>query len=489
MNTSNVLFALILVLASAHKAGAQNFEEWKRREQEQFKEYVREVDALFSEFLKSEWEEFVLRRRGEPDAVPKPSIAPTAPQFSSTYEPETSGSPEREAVAIRASVPAAVDSTGLTAPVLRGTDVRKIRFLDRDVGISVPSVPDIDVERPLDGEAFSAVWLQLGTWEHEEVVASLLQRKDDLRLNDFCFFQLVAALTNEVLSDPLHSTLMTWFLMVKCGYDGRICYNKANVYLLLPVQSLLYNCSYLRFGEDGPAYYMFGNGTPAAGVSSVHTYAQAYPEPLNTFSLRMVTPPRISPVTLQRTLSFAYGRSRYDISIAVNESGILAGKSYPLTEIDLYFGSAPSLETRDSLLSALGEMIRGKTEVEAANSILRFVQTSFAYKTDREQFGAEKPFFIEEILFYPYSDCEDRSILFAFLVYAVLELPVIGLDYPGHTATAVKFTTAVIGDAVLHRGDRYVICDPTYINADIGMCMPQFKKETPRVIETAFSGF
>ena len=58
----------------------------------------------------------------------------------------------------------------------------------------------------------------------------------------------------------------------------------------------------------------------------------------------------------------------------------------------------------------------------------------------------------------------------------------VGLNYPNHVATAVKFNTNVTGDAVLIDNSKYIICDPTYIGSDVGMAMPQFKNVSPSVI-------
>jgi hypothetical protein len=110
------------------------------------------------------------------------------------------------------------------------------------------------------------------------------------------------------------------------------------------------------------------------------------------------------------------------------------------------------------------------------------VQTAFEYKTDPEQFGREKPLFPDETLFYPFSDCEDRAILFAYLVRHMLGLDVVALDYPGHIATAVMFSTDIAGDSIVFHGKKYIICDPTYVNADVGASMPEFKNVKPNVI-------
>jgi hypothetical protein len=56
-----------------------------------------------------------------------------------------------------------------------------------------------------------------------------------------------------------------------------------------------------------------------------------------------------------------------------------------------------------------------------------------------------------------------------------LGLQTVGLEYPEHMATAVSFTSPQTGDIIVFKNNRYVISDPTYINAPVGMCMPQFK--------------
>ena len=81
--------------------------------------------------------------------------------------------------------------------------------------------------------------------------------------------------------------------------------------------------------------------------------------------------------------------------------------------------------------------------------MIDFVQRAFQYKVDDEQFGEERTLFANETLYYPYSDCEDRSLLYATLVRDLLGLDVVLLDYPEHIATAVKFNQDIDGDYML----------------------------------------
>ena len=115
---------------------------------------------------------------------------------------------------------------------------------------------------------------------------------------------------------------------------------------------------------------------------------------------------------------------------------------------------------------------------------MNFVQTAFQYQTDQEQFGYERPLFGDETFYYPYSDCEDRSILFSILVRELLGLDIVLLHYPHHLATAVNFgDEEVYGSYFSINGQKYVISDPTYINAPVGECMPQFQNSSAEIVK------
>ncbi len=93
-----------------------------------------------------------------------------------------------------------------------------------------------------------------------------------------------------------------------------------------------------------------------------------------------------------------------------------------------------------------------------------FVQNAFDYQTDQEQFGREKFLFPDELFKYSASDCEDRSVLFAWLSRNLLDLKVLGLAFEGHMATAICLEGAE-GAGFEHEGCRYVVADPTFIGA------------------------
>lgn len=130
----------------------------------------------------------------------------------------------------------------------------------------------------------------------------------------------------------------------------------------------------------------------------------------------------------------------------------------------------------------LKEKISGMDKKEAAERLLNFVQTAFVYEYDDKVWGCDRAFFAEETPYYPYCDCEDRSILFSRLVRDLLGLDVILVYYPGHLATAVCFDGDVNGDYIMLNDKRFIVCDPTYIGAPVGRTMPNMDNKGARII-------
>jgi hypothetical protein len=55
--------------------------------------------------------------------------------------------------------------------------------------------------------------------------------------------------------------------------------------------------------------------------------------------------------------------------------------------------------------------------------------------------------------------------------------------YPGHLASAVKFDEQITGDyLIVNNSDRYLVCDPTYVGAPIGVTMPGMDNGQAQVV-------
>ncbi|MCH5174119.1 MAG: hypothetical protein J1D85_07940, partial [Bacteroidales bacterium] len=273
--------------------------------------------------------------------------------------------------------------------------------------------------------------------------------------------------------------LMQMYILTQSGYKVRIGRADNRLVLLLPSDDDIYMYSYLTV--DGKRYYV---ADKSMRQGSFNVFTREFPKEQN-FSLQITKQPLFtSDLTVPRHLQSKHN-NELAADVATNKGLIAFYNEYPLSNNwDIYANASLSRQAKEQLYPVLRRAISGKNKPTAANIMLHFVQTAFEYATDEEQFGVERPLFADETLYYPYSDCEDRAILYSILVRELLGLDVVLLHYPGHLATAVCFDADVPGDYMMIGGRRYTVCDPTYINADIGQAMPQFKQTAAKVIKT-----
>ena len=153
-----------------------------------------------------------------------------------------------------------------------------------------------------------------------------------------------------------------------------------------------------------------------------------------------------------------------------------------MTRWAMYANTPLEKGIQDQLYPSMKEKLAGLSQKDAVQQLLWWVQTGFKYEYDEKVWGRDRAFFGEESLFYPYCDCEDRSILLSHLVRDLLGLKVVLVYYPGHLALAVHFTDDVEGDHIMLDGRKFVVCDPTYIRSSVGETMPGMSNNEAKVI-------
>ena len=238
--------------------------------------------------------------------------------------------------------------------------------------------------------------------------------------------------------------------------------------LLVEINETIYNVPQLK--NDRQTLSILSD-RPLPGNAQVFTYKESLRFATERISMCIPELPllegKCQPAVLPHTWQ--------DESVTVKVDKALIGffSTIPQTEFTVYARSGTSEQIKD-LCRYLKKHIENKSETEAVSLLLDFVQHTFDYQSDLGQFGYEKVFFPDEMLYYPYNDCEDRAIFFCRLVRLLLNLPVALVDYPNHIAAAVCFSEPTGGTLFRQNGKEYTLCDPTYINAKIGECMQQF---------------
>jgi len=487
-----------------------------------FVEFRDERDREFAEYLREQWEAFdelaaevsglgpkpkllpkkpddpadKVKPQGEivepPPIAPPPAPVPVAPPITIVPPP-----PAPPVVVLPPAVPTPVTPPPSTPsvpvvpvppvtppPVVEPVTTQKLAqfdFYGQTLKFYYDPLLSAAAPGTVDSQTMSTVWENYSGADVSALLRGFVDVRRQWELNDWGYYLLVRKFAASVNKDDNGSELLTWFLLVKSGYECRIAYNEKRIFLLAPVKPILYGVPYLNI--DGTNYFNLTCLRTGEKAGRLFSYRQSHAASINSFDLALLKAPRLTMVPFTRKLKFDYAGKTYSVPVRVNRQTLNFFNDYPSTDFPVFFEATVEPDSQSSLLSALSPLVAGKSETEAVNLLLRFVQTSLEYKTDEEQFGREKYLFIEETLFFPYCDCEDRSILFSYLVDRLVGLKTVGLLYPGHIAVGVQFNATVPGDAVLVDGERFVVCDPTYINADIGMAMPQFQKTNAEVIK------
>jgi len=496
MNKTHIaLVSLFLLMVCSPANSVSEFEQWKRQQQQTFQEYKDERDREFTAFLKEHWREVEVLKGFVRDEKPKPVVMPVAkplpaepqPQPTPVTEPEKKPVEEKPVSSVKPE-PVVIAPKPVVTPKPAVVPVQQQKGIRTQVDyfgklITFYYDPAFKKSLPyrLNETALSNFWSQLSKTDYEPLLEQINDQGKSMQLNDWGYAVLTNKLALQIYPTSTNKqALFSWFVLTKAGFRSRVAYDERNVYLLVPAEQHLYEVSYFTF--DNERYYVIGFDGNSRKPGKVYTYDGHYPGAVRKLDMSIRKRAAKSDNAEKRNLTFIYGGKSHAIEADYEQAQVDFLNTYPQLDLEVYFAAEVGETAESPLLQQLASEIEGMNEQEAVNLLLRFVQTSFKYSTDEKQFGKENYLFPEETIYYPYSDCEDRSVLFAWLVRRLLGLEVVGLNYPGHVATAVQLKHRIEGDYVTHNGKRYTVADPTYINATAGMTMPEYRNTKPGVI-------
>lgn len=483
------LAAIVIIILGGMSLFAQDFQSYKRQQQDAFQAYrkrtqddweayMRKVNEEFAAYLEKTWE----RKTAE---KPKP-LTPKVPEIPPVVLPEVGiDIPEDNPIEVDINFPKLEDAPVQIAPIpykpkpaeksvpftFYGTTGR-VRF---DMGKKV-------VLTGTDEKAVARFWKNLSGEAYDNIVADCQNIRHDRDLCDWAYYKMTEKVAAALYASRNERAVFHAWLLSQSGFSMRLGRDGENIYLLPGTRAVLFGKPFWHLGDG--YYSLLQDET----ISAMYLMDVQFPNtsPIRT---RMICNNNFekNAATGRKLASRKYAKANAQVSCDKNTLAFL--KDIPISAMEgssetdfLMYAKMPlSEKAGHDLLPVLFDQVAGKTEAEAVNILLNFVQTAFEYKTDGEVWGHERPFFPEETLYYPYSDCEDRAILFCRLVREVLRLDVAFVSYPGHLAAAVHFNEDIPGDYFIVNGKRYLVCDPTYINAPIGRTMPGMDNKTAKV--------
>lgn len=490
-----LLFLLAPVLAMAQItdefddfAPQTSFDGFRQNMEQRFSEFQDTMNSRFAKELSRQWIEYECFDGEVRARKPKPAQLPVAPQQHRVSSDELpagniqESAPEPKPVRpIPESAPTPEASPAPEATTSSLMSLAPLTFFSQQLSCVCPKQY---ADLQLDGiteKSVSAFWKALACEGFNEFVQQCRSQQAQLQLNDWGLFELAKSYGQQIFGDNYAAqTVFTVFILNQLGFDARVGRVGGQLVCLLPSACKMYAVSFIR-NNDAPLY-VFSLYPKPTREGSVFTYNAQFPQAKNTIDLHIRKPLQLANKPADKTFAARFcGES---ISVPVNERIIRFYETYPQADLAIYAGAQPDVNWSERMKGALSSALDEKNDFEKVALLLSFLHKSFPYQTDDEQFGKEKTFFCEENFYYSANDCEDRSVLFSYLVRNLVGLDVILLDYPDHIATAVHFNDpSVAGDYYLYQGKKYIVCDPTYIGAFVGETMPQYKNIKADIIE------
>lgn len=452
------------------KQASDDYNSFQKKANEDYENFREKANDEYANFIKKTWKKYSASK-----TPTKQDQTPTPPQPYNNEPIKDRTTPINKYIN---SLPISIPRPSPIEPIKEQPQYNdSISFIFYGCNLNVRLGDSQKFVLPnISNSSILTAWKKLSSSQYNNAINDCLEIRDKYNLCDWAYLLMLKELANTFTAKGSNeATLLMAYIYSQSGYKMRLATNGSKLYMLYACNHTIYGSIY--FYIDNTQFYPFEyNG------NNLNICEGSFPneQPLS-FNMQQL------PI-LSKTTSF--GRelksSKYTqakASISVNTQLIDFYNTYPSSQIGdnfmtrwaIYANTPLSENAKNSLYPTLKKAIENVSQLEAADRILNFVQTAFDYKSDKNVWGEDRAFFPDETLYYPYSDCEDRSILFSRLIRDLLNLEVALVYYPGHMATAIHFTTDVKGDNFIHNGKKFVICDPTYINALVGASMPQFR--------------
>ncbi|MCQ2073631.1 MAG: hypothetical protein MJY77_00360 [Bacteroidaceae bacterium] len=461
----------------------QEYNVYKENAIAEYEAYRARVNAEFAEFMARPWKE---EKRHPPLEAPRkePDIPPVVmPDNDIVDTPEDNELDVVDINPVIDEVPpvSIVPIEYVPKPKEKSIDFAlygtkcSVRF-DSEKRMSMNGITEHDASR---------YWKHLSSGDYDNVLADCLSTRSELDLCDWSYYKLLCAASRAIYPDDNEAEMLCAWLMSQSGFKIRL--GRSNDKIILLVNTCEDICGYPYFTLGVNKFYILN--AAHNDDTRMNVFDGEYPEE-KSLRLSLTGSNRLDSRPSEKRVLKSKKYENVTIAADANLNLLDLYSEYPKVFKDndtktlwaIYANAPTSKEMRENVYPLLESGIAGKSESESANMLLNFVQTALEYKTDEEVWGDERAFFPDETLYYPYCDCEDRSILYSRLVRDLMGLRVVLLYYPGHLATAVEFNENIPGDYIVLNGHRYLVCDPTYINAEIGNTMPGIDNSKVSVI-------
>ncbi len=434
----------------------KEFERYSRETDRQFEDYSEEMDRIFFEYLRENWEAFSINKGLEEtadDRIREPLMpvlyTPSASAYASVLQSKK------------------ITYNAIFLPFFGST----LRFYaDPVVHFSLQNIAENTVADQC---------LKFLEADFYQLLSEVLETRKTLVLNDWGELLLVEKLAGEILNmrSGNEKILLTYFMMLRLGYDVRLGRQEKKLLLLVSYTTSVFRQDYIEI--DGKSYYVHGNKQVDAR-QKIYSYRRNHLLTKRAVDLQI----KSIPVFVENRVETKYpsGEGLPAIELSWNKNLTDFYNTYPHTLLDIYFQAGMSDLLQQSFQHSFGKAVDHSKQLDIINNVLSFFYRHLLWVDDQTQFGGEQKLFPEQSVSIQANDCEDRAILFAHIIRSLTGLDVALAVYPHHVATGICLQRNIAGACVERKGRTYTICDPSFHGSSAGQEMPSNRGKVTRII-------
>ncbi|MFA7116684.1 MAG: hypothetical protein WC140_05600 [Bacteroidales bacterium] len=490
MKTHKIIIFFIILIGISNSSYAQNkntydrnkaMEKFAKQRDKEFDDWRDAANAEFTNYLKESWAAFNVSM-GVKDPI---GPVPDKPEYYQGIKPLEVMTSHGLPASFNTVSPTIKPCGGISSYVSIEKEVCHINFFG--IKKDIPYAKNMYLSNVENSENDVAkAWETLSKSNYRPTLESIHSIDKQCDLSDWARYQLIKSLTEAIYSkDKINERIVSqMFLLCQFKYKVKVGTADSYLVLLLPFVENIYHVPYIDI--DGKNLSIFSYNK-ISSITSLYTYKKDFSASNQIVSLCNNKPMKLGNSDNYEIVdlplwSKILGR---DVKIPINKSFIQFTLNYPQSDLTTYHHSVVDGQTKKYILRQVKyQILKNKySKKEAVAFILKLIQNGFEYKTDYEMFGRSKPLFIEESIYYKANNCKDRVLIFSWLVKETVGLNTVMLLYPGHVSCGIEFDETVDGDYIMNNDKKYIICDPTFINAPIGSTMTKFIGEIPEIKE------
>lgn len=490
MRTATIIVALCCLGCSASFAQStdndfkKKYEEFRNSAKQEYEDFRQKANKDYENWLRQAWESY----KTLPEVKPPKEDPPKPVKYDDVKPQDDKPKDEPKPYDVVVITIPTTPQPMPVAPIRETPPVPDNPFVEHTVTIyGTPftiRVPKNQVKLSKqdisNNNKIADAWAAFACGEYDNTVRDCLLARTESNLSDWAYLRLVSALADDVYGLNPAAAVMKVFILSQSGYCVRLAKTSDRMIMLFGTKHIIYQRPYLTI--DGLNYFSPDDiegsfnlcNAPYSGEKPFSLYVKRQP-----ILERNMTAPR---VICDNTVSVELqGANQNIIDFMADHPNSQYG-SDPLSRWFIYANTPIYDLTKEQLYQQLKSAIKNDTPYAAVNKLCQWIQRGFVYEYDDKVWGGDRAFFPDETLYYPYCDCEDRSILLTRIVTDLLGLKCLLVYYPGHLATAIALGEDARGEHIRYNGEKYIVCDPTFIGAPIGHTMPGMDNLTAKVI-------